>query len=138
MGTSDMKKSSGAVTVERRSQQRASDDKWRTAMTSIQPNKILVRGYPLDEIMGRLSEEMTVATSEESECIVVALTDELQTALANATDDQLKAVAAPWSQTEEFDRDVEVDILAEFVRELGVLARTAGERGERLYCWVCL
>jgi citrate synthase len=27
---------------------------WSTALTSIQPNKILVRGYPLDEMMGRL------------------------------------------------------------------------------------
>ncbi|HYT77641.1 MAG TPA: citryl-CoA lyase [Vicinamibacterales bacterium] len=30
-------------------------DKWRTALTCIEPNKILVRGYPLDEIMGRLT-----------------------------------------------------------------------------------
>ncbi len=31
------------------------DGKWRTALTCIEPNKILVRGYPLDEIMGRLT-----------------------------------------------------------------------------------
>jgi citrate synthase len=30
-------------------------DVWRTALTCIEPNKILVRGYALDEIMGRLS-----------------------------------------------------------------------------------
>jgi citrate synthase len=30
-------------------------DKWATALTCIEPNKILVRGYPLDEIMGRLT-----------------------------------------------------------------------------------
>ena len=30
-------------------------DGWRTALTQIEPNKILVRGYALDEIMGRLS-----------------------------------------------------------------------------------
>jgi hypothetical protein len=30
-------------------------DEWRTALTCIEPNKILVRGYPLDEIMGRLT-----------------------------------------------------------------------------------
>jgi citrate synthase len=30
-------------------------DEWRTALTSIEPNKILMRGYPLDEIMGRLT-----------------------------------------------------------------------------------
>ena len=28
---------------------------WATALTSIQPNKILVRGYPIDELMARVS-----------------------------------------------------------------------------------
>ena len=28
---------------------------WQTALTSTAPNQILVRGYPLDEMMGRLS-----------------------------------------------------------------------------------
>ena len=40
---------------ERRMSKRAGDDKWRTALTGIAPNKILVRGYPLDEMMGRLT-----------------------------------------------------------------------------------
>jgi citrate synthase len=43
------------VAVERRAQPRDANGKWRTALTSIAPNKILVRGYPLDEIMGRLT-----------------------------------------------------------------------------------
>ncbi|HJR59506.1 MAG TPA: citryl-CoA lyase [Vicinamibacterales bacterium] len=43
-------------TPERRAQHRREDDgKWRTALTCIEPNKILVRGYPLDEVMGRLT-----------------------------------------------------------------------------------
>jgi citrate synthase len=29
--------------------------KWHSAITCIEPNKIVVRGYPLDEIMGRLT-----------------------------------------------------------------------------------
>jgi citrate synthase len=29
--------------------------KWKTAITRIEPNKVLVRGYPLDEMMGRVS-----------------------------------------------------------------------------------
>lgn len=33
----------------------AAADQWRTAITQIEPNKILIRGYPVDEIMGRLS-----------------------------------------------------------------------------------
>jgi citrate synthase len=28
--------------------------RWRTALTHIEPNKVLVRGYPLDEMMGRV------------------------------------------------------------------------------------
>jgi citrate synthase len=42
---------------ERRAQQRRghNDENWRTALTRIEPNKILVRGYPLDEMMGRLT-----------------------------------------------------------------------------------
>src|SRR2546421_8338719 len=41
---------------ERRAQPRTViEDRWRTALTSIAPNKILIRGYPVDEMMGRLS-----------------------------------------------------------------------------------
>ena len=41
---------------ERRAHARtAADDRWRTALTSIAPNTILIRGYPVDELMGRLS-----------------------------------------------------------------------------------
>ncbi len=29
-------------------------DRWKSALTDISPNKILVRGYPLDEMIGRL------------------------------------------------------------------------------------
>jgi citrate synthase len=41
--------------VERRLTPRVSDDRWKTSLTCIEPNKILVRGYPLDEMMGRMS-----------------------------------------------------------------------------------
>jgi citrate synthase len=41
--------------AERRAQPRPpAGDRWDTALTSISPNRILVRGYPLDEMMGRL------------------------------------------------------------------------------------
>lgn len=40
---------------ERRSHKRIPEDGWRTALTCIEPNKILLRGYPLDELMGRLT-----------------------------------------------------------------------------------
>ena len=31
------------------------DQTWRTAITKIEPNKVAVRGYPIDELMGRIS-----------------------------------------------------------------------------------
>ena len=34
---------------------RTPDERWKTALTSIAPNAILIRGYPVDEMMGRLS-----------------------------------------------------------------------------------
>jgi citryl-CoA lyase len=44
---------SGSVT-DRRTQERSQSERWQSALTQIAPNKILVRGYPLDEMMGRL------------------------------------------------------------------------------------
>jgi len=39
----------------RTSPRTAASGQWRTAITQIEPNKILIRGYPVDEIMGRLN-----------------------------------------------------------------------------------
>ena len=48
-------KSTNRPAVDRRAQKRTEDDRWRTALTCIEPNKIIVRGYPLDEMMGRMT-----------------------------------------------------------------------------------
>jgi citrate synthase len=45
----------GPRPTERRTQPRTEDAGWRTAITRIQPNEILIRGYAVDELMGRLS-----------------------------------------------------------------------------------
>ena len=50
-----MKQTSDTAIVDRRGQPRTVDEKWRTGLTSIEPNKILLRGYALDEVMGRLT-----------------------------------------------------------------------------------
>ena len=44
-----------AASNERRGQNRSQpDERWQSSLTDIAPNKILVRGYPVDEMMGRL------------------------------------------------------------------------------------
>lgn len=42
------------IETERRAKPRTQDERWQSALTDIAPNTILVRGYPLDEMMGRL------------------------------------------------------------------------------------
>ena len=42
------------VIHERRAHPRTQPEHWQSALTAIAPNKILIRGYPLDEMMGRL------------------------------------------------------------------------------------
>jgi citrate synthase len=39
---------------ERRTAGRGSTARWQSSLTDIAPNKILIRGYPVDEMMGRL------------------------------------------------------------------------------------
>src|SRR5580700_10497644 len=51
----NMTKRTTARGTDRRAQARTEGDRWQTALTSIAPNQILIRGYPLDEMMGRLS-----------------------------------------------------------------------------------
>jgi hypothetical protein len=79
-----------------------------------------------------------VAIRDEGELLVLTITDELQDALADASPEQLDAVAVPWSQIEEFPGDVRSAGLASFLAELAQLARGALENGDRLYCWTCL
>ena len=40
--------------TDRRNQARRQSERWQSALTEIAPNKILIRGYPVDEMMGRL------------------------------------------------------------------------------------
>ena len=40
--------------TDRRAQARTDSERWQTSLTEIGPNKILIRGYALDEMMGRL------------------------------------------------------------------------------------
>ena len=42
------------ILSDRRLQPRPPAERWQSALTEISPNKILIRGYPVDEMMGRL------------------------------------------------------------------------------------
>jgi hypothetical protein len=95
-------------------------DTFRTKV--IDPNVTL--GNLEARLTGRDDEEIDqgpragkpLAVEDDGALMVVTLTDELQTALADADPEGL----GPW------------------LGELAKLARRARNRGERLYCWVCI
>src|SRR5712691_10535448 len=54
-------RSSGSAT-ERRTQERSASERWQSSLTEIAPNKILIRGYPLDEAIGRMLNAVLVSS----------------------------------------------------------------------------
>jgi hypothetical protein len=98
----------------------------------------LLTGDQYDVIAGRPRAGHLVAGDDQEGPWVVTLTDELQAALAAAPRDRIVAAATPWSEDEEFHGRGDPEILADFLLELADLARQADQRGERMYCWICL
>jgi hypothetical protein len=98
----------------------------------------LLTGVDYDSVTDNPRQGAAVAVRDEGERLVVSLTDELQVTLARAPESQLRDVAVPWSQIEEFWGKGEPSDLAEVLIELASLARGARSRNECLYCWVCL
>ena len=80
-----------------------------------------------------------VEVRNDGELVVVMVTDEFQAALAGADEARLREVAAQWSRIDEFTWDgAEPPDLTHALAELAALARTATDRGDRLYCWICV
>lgn len=100
----------------------------------------LLRGIDYDALehdprWGRSTND--AGTSEDR--AVLTLTDTLRDALADASDDDLRRVAEPWSRTEELRgegwEDVTVDEHVRFLRQLRDLAASAHRQDHRLYCY---
>lgn len=98
----------------------------------------LLTGVDTNTIFAGPRSGLDVADRDDGHRLVLALSDELQQALAQATTEQLDALAVPWSHTEEFFGSGDSTALAHFLRELAQLAREGRDRGHRLYCWVCV
>jgi len=98
----------------------------------------LTTGAPYEQVANDPRSGHAVAERDGGERLVVALTDSLHAALVAADAKQLHAVAKPWCDTEEFWGQGEPAAVATFLVDLAALARRAKERGERLYCWVCV
>ncbi len=101
----------------------------------------------LEEILtGRSSEDVlqdptghVVASRDGGERLIIALTTRLQDALAGIDDDAVDATAAQWAAPDEYyGTSTDPELAADALRDLVQLVRTGRERGETLYCWVCV
>jgi hypothetical protein len=94
-------------------------------------------------LTGRLSEELLsddpgldVASKENGERFVLRMAPGVQDALTLATDDELREVAQPWSETAQFWGRGDPAYLGEVLVALGSMVRQGLASGRQVYCWV--
>lgn len=97
----------------------------------------IITGRSADAILGETVGN-TVAARDGGQRVVVRLTDTLQAALVQATDEELADAVERWAHTEEFWGQGDPMDLRPLVHELASVAKEASHRGQRLYCWVCV
>src|SRR6476620_8188372 len=72
--------------ADRRTQARDQVARWQSSLTEIAPNKILIRGYPVDEMMGRLGFAEAVYLLLMGELPTVAIGRMLNAVLVSSVD----------------------------------------------------
>jgi hypothetical protein len=98
----------------------------------------ILTGRSFDDILHDATGKV-IASRDGGERVVASLTASLQNALAGMDDDTVDAVAAQWAAPDEFyGTGTDTELAASTLRELVRLVRIGRERGETLYCWVCV
>jgi hypothetical protein len=98
----------------------------------------ILTGRSFDDILEDATGKV-IASRDGGERVVVLLTASLQNALAGLDDETVDAVAAQWAAPDEFyGTGTDTELAASTLRDLVQLVRVGRERGEALYCWVCV
>lgn len=99
----------------------------------------LLTQQPYEVVVENPRQGLQVADHDDG-VFVMAMTSELQTALATAERVVLHQAASRWAENPELavTDEEDLDALTEGLVELAALARRASARGEYLYCWMCL
>jgi hypothetical protein len=98
----------------------------------------LLTGRTFGEVLAAGDRRDPVAMQDDGGQLVLRVDDVVVDALTGADDAALAAAAVPWSQTDELAGVSDPESLTGFLRDLAGLARGARDRGEALYCWVCV
>jgi hypothetical protein len=98
----------------------------------------ILTGRSFDDILQDPTGQV-IASRDGSERVIIALTARLQDALASIGDDTIDEVAARWAAPDEYyGTGTDPELAAGALRDLVHLVRAGRERGETLYCWVCV
>ena len=74
--------------------------------------------------------------AHDGDSFVFAASASLQAALAAANREQLTQAAVRWAELRaDDDEEIHPEFASDILSEMASLARTATERGHRLYCW---
>jgi len=92
-------------------------------------------GIPYDTILARPRTSHVLAERHDGENLVLTISDELRQVLAASSATELSAAAERFI---EWNGRGNAWAPADLLIELSALARGAIERGEHLYCWVCV
>jgi hypothetical protein len=98
----------------------------------------ILTGRSFDDILQDPAGQV-VASRDGGERLVIPLTARLQDALASIDDGTVDEVAAQWAAPDAYyGTGADAELAAGALRDLVHLARAGRERGETLYCWVCV
>lgn len=114
------------------------ETKWIDPVVQMGTLESLLTGIDYRTVIQDPRSGQELSGEDDGEQAVITVTDGLQATLAGADEERLREVAVPWSQAEEFWGQGDPEFLSELLIELAALARAATDRGERLYCWMCL
>jgi hypothetical protein len=95
----------------------------------------LLTGRLCDELLGDGC-VLHVAAKDDGERLVMRMAPGMQDALTLATDDELRDVAVPWSETKEFWGRADPGYLGELLVALASMVRQGLASGRGVYCWV--
>ncbi len=98
----------------------------------------VLTGRSFDDILHDPTSKV-IASRDGGERQIAPLTARLQDALASIDDEAVDEVAAQWAAPDEYyGTGADTEFAASALRDLVRLMRAGRERGETLYCWVCV
>ncbi|MGJ6969690.1 hypothetical protein ACSDR0_48225 [Streptosporangium sp. G11] len=94
----------------------------------------LLVGRPFDDVVKQPRFCKTLAKDPDNDTTeLLTVMDQLRDAVADASPEQLAAVAEDWSKAGDLGV-VDLELLIEWLREFAALAKDARAQGHRLYC----